>query len=275
MPFHSRTVTRAPHSLATPPPPHQRLALRALGVALALGALPILSAQPLWAHGTLLEPASRIYKCRFDDNPDNPTDPACAAAVAHVGDSQFLFDWGGIAQGGAAGQHQAVVPDGELCSGGGAQYAGLDLPRDDWRATVIAPDAQGNFEFVYWASIPHATEDMLFFVTREGWDPTQPLAWADLDFVDEPGDDPIDPFCRLTSVTLEDYPDDPMVDGVYRMTCPLPQRTGRHVIYHVWQRGDSTQAFYGCIDVVFEAPGGAIFTDGFESGDTSAWSLVP
>jgi len=231
--------------------------------------------QTLLAHGTLLEPQSRIYKCRFEDDPENPSDPACAAAIAFAGDNQFIYDWAGIGQGNAAGQHQLVVPDGELCSGGDSVYAGLDLPRDDWRGTPLVPDAQGNFEFVYWASIPHPTQDMVFFITREGWDPTQPLTWADLDFIDEPGnsEDPVDPFCLLTAVTLVDYPADPMVDDVYRMTCPLPQRTGRHVIFHVWQRGDSNQAFYGCIDVEFGGASGAIFDDGFESGDTSRWSL--
>jgi chitin-binding protein len=249
--------------------PRRRKPLR---VALALLIL-TLAADGLWAHGSMLVPASRIYQCRFADDPENPANPACAAAVAFTGDNQFLYDWDGILRGDADGQHQVVVPDGELCSAGGAAYAGLDLPRSDWRATVIEPDAQGNFEFVYRTSIPHGTQDMLFFVTREGWDPAQPLTWADLDFVDEPGDDPADPFCALTSVTLSDYPEDPTLpDQVYRMTCPLPERTGRHVIYHVWQVDGSPLAFYGCIDVDFGAPGETVFADGFESGDTSAWS---
>ena len=36
------------------------------------------------------------------------------------------------------------------------------------------------------------------------------------------------------------------------MNCPLPQgKTGKHVIYNVWQRSDSQEAFYACIDVSF------------------------
>ena len=54
------------------------------------------------------------------------------------------------------------------------------------------------------------------------------------------------------------------------MTCPLPPRSGRHVIFHVWQRDDSPEAFYACVDVEM-ATGGPLFFDGFESGDTSAW----
>ncbi len=228
----------------------------------------LFAAEALLAHGSIQTPASRIYKCRFEDNPENPQDPACAAAIEFAGNNQFVYDWAGIRQGDADGQHQEVVPDGQICAGGGPEYAGLDLPRDDWRATAIAPDGNGNFEFIYHASVPHSTRDMLFYVTRQGWDSSQPLTWEDLDLIDEPGnpEDPVDPFCHLTSVTQETLPG---VGEVYRMVCPLPVRSGRHVIYHVWQRDDSPEAFYGCIDVIL---GGGIFADGFESGGLSSWS---
>ena len=229
----------------------------------------LFAAGVVWAHGTIYSPPSRVYLCRFADNPESPENPACAAAVAFAGGSQFLYDWNGIRQGDANGQHQLVVPDGELCSGGGVEYGGLDLPRDDWRTTTIEPEADGTFEFIYLASAPHSTQDMLFYITPEGWDPTQPLTWQDLDFIDQPGHDTIDPFCHLTDVTLETLDG---VGDVYRMRCPLPERTGRHLIYHVWQRDDSPEAFYACIDVVMEG-GSTIFVDGFEAGNASAWTL--
>ena len=217
----------------------------ALLVTILFLSLSIAVVESVRAHGSVLVPRSRVYKCRFDDNPENPQDPACAAAVDHAGDPQFLYDWNGIRQGDAAGQHQVVVPDNELCAGGGDTYSGLDLSIDTWRATPILPDENGEFEFIYQVTAQHATQDMLFFVTRNGWDPTQPLTWADLDFVDDPlNPGVIDPFCHLTSATAEDYPEDPTIpDQVYRMTCPLPERQGRHVIYHVWQRSDSPEAF--------------------------------
>ncbi len=230
--------------------------------------LGLLLAASIRAHGSLLTPASRVYQCRFGDNPEDPQDPACAAAVAYAGNPQFLYDWNGIRQGDANGQHQVVVPDGALCSGGNPSFGGLDLPRDDWRPTAITPDGRGSFEFVYHVTAPHSTQDMLFFITRPGWDPTAPLTWEDLDLIDEPDDpnDPVDPFCHRTSATAE-----PLGSiQVYRMTCPLPPRSGRHVIFHVWQRDDSPEAFYACVDVEM-ATGGPLFLDGFESGDTSAW----
>lgn len=188
----------------------------------------------VFAHGSMTTPPSRVYTCA-QGNIENPTDPACKAATQAAGTQQF-YDWMSINQANANSNHTAVVPDGKLCSGGNATFRGLDLARTDWQATPIAPDANGRFEFVFRGTAPHATKDWIFYVTREGWDGTQPLRWSDLF-----------EFCRLGNVPLS-------TGGVYRLNCPLPQSRGRHVIYNAWQRSDSTEAFYTCVDVVF--PGG-------------------
>ena len=227
----------------------------------------------LYAHGTMLTPPSRVWMCRFEDNPENPQDPACAAAVSLAGDPQFLYDWAGVRQAGADSQHQAVVPDGELCSGGGSEFAGLDLVRSDWRSTAITADAEGEFEFIYRASAPHSTRDMLFYITPEGWSPDEPLTWADLDYNPDGPHNTIDPFCHLNSVELEELPG---VGAVYRMTCPLPARSGRHVIYNVWQRDDSPEAFYACIDVEMDGQAQeAVFSSGFEATETGPANQAP
>ena len=46
------------------------------------------------AHGTMNTPVRRVYAC-FQGNPENPTNPACAAAKA-IGGSQAFYDWNGI-----------------------------------------------------------------------------------------------------------------------------------------------------------------------------------
>ena len=125
------------------------------------------------AHGTMITPVSRVYAC-FQGNPENPTNPACAAAKAVAG-SQAFYDWNGINQANANGNHQAVVPDGKLCSGNNSTFRGLDLERSDWQTTPIQPDANGRFTFVFKATAPHATRDWKFFVTRAGWQPGSPL----------------------------------------------------------------------------------------------------
>ncbi|MFC3550628.1 lytic polysaccharide monooxygenase [Lysobacter cavernae] len=208
------------------PAPHLRWP--AIATVLLASALP---AAAVHAHGSMVKPQSRVYTCA-QGNRENPTDPACAAAVAVAG-PQLLYDWMSINQAAANGNHQAVVPDGKLCSGNNPTFRGLDLMRSDWQATPIAPDANGRYEFQFKGTAPHATRDWTFYITRPGWDPNGPLRWSDLE-----------PFCTLGNTPLG-------ADGTYRLNCPLPQRSGRHVIYNTWQRADSQEAFYTCTDVQF------------------------
>ena len=209
---------------------------RLLAAAAASLCAGFLAAQDAHAHGTLSKPISRIYACR-QANPENPTNPACAAAK-DIGGAQPFYDWAGINQADANGNHRAVVPDGELCSGGNPKYRGMDLNRTDWSTTPIRAGAGGRYTFEYLASAPHKTRDWVFYVTREGWKPGSPLHWDDLE-----------PFCSLGHVDAD-------ANGIYRLDCPLPQRTGQHVIYNTWQRSDSAEAFYTCADVRFEGGDG-------------------
>jgi chitin-binding protein len=189
-----------------------------------------------FAHGTLSKPSSRVYAC-YQGNPENPTNPACAAAKA-IGGAQPFYDWAGVNQANANGNHQAVVPDGELCSGGNSKYRGLDLNRSDWPTSPIRADSRGRYTFEFKSPAPHATREWKFYVTRDGWQPGSPLRWADLQ-----------EFCTLGDVPLS-------AGGVYKLDCPLPQRSGQHLIYNTWQRSDSAEAFYTCMDVRFEGGGG-------------------
>lgn len=198
---------------------------------------------PALAHGSMTTPPSRIYHC-YLDGAENPTDPACRALREHSGTAPF-YDWMSIAQGQADSNHQAVVPDGTLCSGNQPVFAGLDLPRSDWHATPISAAADGSFEFTFRGTAPHATKDWLFYVSRDGYQPAQALRWSDLEL-----------FCRLGNVALD--------GGNYRLRCPLPGKTGKRVIYSVWQRSDSPEAFYTCIDVDFGPGSDLIFAAGFQ-----------
>ena len=209
-------------------------------------------AGPAFSHGSMETPASRVYNC-YLESPENPTSAACREAV-RVGGSQSLYDWNAVNQGNANGRHRDVVPDGRLCSGGKALHRGLDLARDDWPSTTLAPDRDGNFEFVYRATQPHATQRFTFYVTADGYDPTQPLTWSDLESR---------PFCDIQNARLG--------DKRYYMTCPLPQdKSGRHVIYNIWQRSDSAEAFYACVDVVFAGGAGGTVTEWRELGQIRA-----
>lgn len=48
-----------------------------------------------------------------------------------------------------------------------------------------------------------------------------------------------------------------MENGDYVFDGDVPARSGRHLIYSIWQRSDSPEAFYTCSDVVFGKDSGA------------------
>jgi chitin-binding protein len=184
-----------------------------------------------FGHGSMEIPISRVYNC-FKEGPEAPKSAACKAA-ASVSGPQMFYDWNGINQL-AGGNHKNFVPDGELCGGGKPLFQGLNLGRNDWPTSTVAPDTSGNFQFVYRATAPHASLYHQFYITKDGYDHTQPLKWSDLEAT---------PFCQLGSVPLD--------NGYYKMKCPLPQnKVGKYIIYHIWQRSDSQESFYSCSDVM-------------------------
>lgn len=200
----------------------------------------------VFAHGSFEQPISRVYSC-YLEGPENPMSEACQEAV-NVGGTQALYDWNEVNQGKANGNHQAIIPDGTLCAGGRDKYRGLNLARSDWLETPISSNSENGMDFVYYATAPHSSEYFRFYVTKDSYDLNQPLGWNDLDPA----------FCNITSVTLDS-------DNRYRMNCPLPlNKFGKHIIYSIWQRGDSPEAFYACIDVDFIVSSDLIFKNSFE-----------
>ncbi|MCQ4041739.1 lytic polysaccharide monooxygenase [Streptomyces rubrisoli] len=187
-----------------------------------------LTATPARAHGSMQSPVSRVLAC-YQEGPEHPTSPACRAAVA-AGGTQAFYDWNGVRLANAGGRSRQLIPDGKLCSAGADEFKGLDLARDDWPAT---PMSSGRFTFSYKATAPHKGTFALY-ITKDGYDPGKPLKWSDLE---------AQPFATATNP--------PLSGGSYTFTGNVPQRTGRQLIYSIWQRSDSPEAFYTCSDVVF------------------------
>ncbi|MFI8870599.1 MULTISPECIES: lytic polysaccharide monooxygenase auxiliary activity family 9 protein [unclassified Streptomyces] len=202
------------------------------GTVVALGVAPLaltgVSAAPAAAHGSLSDPVSRVSAC-FAEGPESPRSAACQAAVA-AGGTQALYDWNGVNIANAAGKHRELIPDGKLCSAGNDKFKGLDLPRADWPST---PMKAGSHTFRFRATAPHKGSFELY-LTKASYDPAQPLKWSDLQEK---------PFATATDPTLE--------DGSYVFDGTVPEASGRQLIYTVWQRSDSPEAFYACSDVVF------------------------
>ncbi|CAL9398628.1 GlcNAc-binding protein A [Streptomyces sp. enrichment culture] len=207
--------------------------LKAAATVTALGlapfALTALSAAPAAAHGSMGDPVSRVVQC-YAEGPESPESAACEAAVA-AGGTQALYDWNGIRIGDAAGRHRELIPDGRLCSANAEQFKGLDLARADWPATSVS---DGSYTFKYRVTAPHRGT-FTVYLTKAGYDPAKPLAWDDLD-LEHPVATATDPAAS---------------NGFYTFSGTLPERSGRHVLYAVWQRSDSPEAFYSCSDVDF------------------------
>ena len=220
---------------------------KAAVAAIALGPLAVtgLSAAPAAAHGSMGDPVSRVFQC-FGEGPESPKSEACKAAVA-AGGTQALYDWNGVRIGDAGGRHQELIPDGKLCSAGNEAFKGLDLARADWPATSVSG---GEHTFKYRVTAPHKGT-FTVYITKPGYNPSQPLAWDDLDLAN--------PVATAT--------DPAAADGFYTFSGTLPERSGQQLLYAIWQRSDSPEAFYSCSDVTFGGAqaGGGTKDDGGET----------
>lgn len=211
------------------------MAVRRTPAALAaVAATLLLTGVPASAHGAPTSPLSRAAACGPEGG--RADTPACRAAIAA---GAAVREWDNIRVARIDGLDRERIPDGELCSGGLSAYRGLDLPRTDWPATTLTAGARHTFR--YRTTIPHKGT-FRFYATTASYAPTRRLTWADLEEK---------PFLAVT--------DPPIRDGAYQMPGRLPAgRTGRHIIYTIWQNSDTQDTYYSCSDVVFRpASGGA------------------
>ncbi|MFJ1708818.1 lytic polysaccharide monooxygenase [Kitasatospora sp. NPDC088346] len=197
------------------------------------------------AHGSLYGPVSRVATC-YAEGPEHPQSQVCKDLVAMSG-TQPLYDWNEVNIANANGQHQQLIPDGRLCSANRDKYKALDMARTDWPATGVQ---SGSFTFNFRVTAPHQGL-MKLYITKPGYDPTKPLKWADLDLAN-----PVAEYPTGRSAT----------NGYYTFGGNLPSRTGRQLLYLVWQRNDSPEAFYGCSDVTYGQ--GAAAATGLQSPST-------
>jgi predicted carbohydrate-binding protein with CBM5 and CBM33 domain len=212
---------------------------RLAAVAGAVTVAGLLPALPAEAHGTPTTPISRTGACAAagvgGGGGTETGTAACKAARAANGRGFGAFDNLRIAN--VDGNDRRFVPDGELCSGGIAAFRGLDLARDDFPATRVSGGQR--LKITYRTTIPHEGSFRIY-LTRPGYDPLKKLTWDDL------GGKPI---AEIT--------DPPVRDGAYAMSAKLPERSGRHLLYVVWQNTSTPDTYYSCSDLVFPAAAAA------------------
>ncbi|MEV4415553.1 lytic polysaccharide monooxygenase [Catellatospora sp. NPDC049609] len=186
------------------------------------------------AHGAVSDPATRAYSCylRWSGDHTNPAmqtqDPMCWQAwQAEPG---AMWNWNGLFRENLAGNHQGAIPDGTLCSGGltvGGRYAAMDVP-GRWHAV----DKPNNFTLKLNDPSAHGADYLQVYITRQGFDPvTQRLTWGALELVTQTG---------------RQAP-----SNTYTAQVNAGNRTGRHIVYTIWQASHLDQSYYACSDVIF------------------------
>jgi predicted carbohydrate-binding protein with CBM5 and CBM33 domain len=217
-----------------------------LGALVAALALVVLPSGPAQAHGNVISPASRNYGCwlrwgsKFQDPAMATEDPMCWQAWQ--ADPNAMWNWNGLFREGVAGNHQAAIPDGQLCSAGHTQsgrYNALDTV-GDWKATTIG----NNFTVQVFDQALHGADYLWVYVTNPGFNPaTTALKWSDLTRVAVVGNTPAAQWTPVTGGVQLDIP------------VSLTGRTGRAMVYTIWQASHLDQSYYWCSDVDFGGGG--------------------
>ena len=217
----------------------------AMVAALAATLLPIITTtSPASAHGNVVGPSSRNHSCwarwgdRFQDPAMATEDPMCYQAWQ--ADPNAMWNWNGLFREGVAGNHQGAIPDGQLCSAGRTQsgrYNAMDAV-GNWKATSLGT----SFNLRLYDQASHGADYIWVYVTRAGYNPvTQPLRWADLERVAQIGDTPAsqwDPASSGQGVQID-------------IPVNVPGRSGRAMVYTIWQASHLDQSYYFCSDVNF------------------------
>ncbi|MFI8873083.1 lytic polysaccharide monooxygenase auxiliary activity family 9 protein [Streptomyces sp. NPDC055243] len=200
------------------------------------------------AHGVAMVPGSRTYLCYKDllanSSTQMPTNPACKAAVQEAGTTP-LYNWFAVLDSNAGGRGEGYVEDGTLCSAGDRSpyaFSPYNAARTDWPVTHLTAGATVEVNYSNWA---HHPGQFKVYVTKEGFDPQQPLGWSDLESVQ----------------TVQNPPQNggPGSEaGHYYWDLQLPERSGRHMLFVQWIRSDSQENFFSCSDVVFDGGNGEV-----------------
>ncbi|MGW6461752.1 lytic polysaccharide monooxygenase auxiliary activity family 9 protein [Streptomyces sp. NPDC055078] len=167
----------------------------------------------------------------YTDSPLTSRQKHCAnRTVQNCGNIQ----WEPQSVEGPKGFPAAGPADGTLCSGGNGQFSQLDDPRGGaWPTTSVSSGQNQTFTWRFTAR--HRTSDFKYFITKQGWNPSQKLTRSALES---------QPF--LTVPYGGKQPPETLSHSGN-----LPSRSGQHVILAVWSVYDTGNAFYACSDVKF------------------------
>ena len=215
---------------------------------------------PAAAHGVAMFPGSRTYLCYVDGLRDNgqiiPYNPACEDAVEQSGTTP-LYNWFAVLDSNANGRNVGYIPDGTICSAGNKSpydFSPYNMARTDWPLTHLTEGKTIRWRYSNWAHHPGTFH---MYITKDGWDPLQPLAWSDLEA-----------FWSVSDPPQSGAPGND--DSYYYWDVTLPEgKSGRHMIFIQWVRSDSPENFFSCSDVVFDGGNGEVTGVGPDQGSPS------
>jgi predicted carbohydrate-binding protein with CBM5 and CBM33 domain len=226
----------------------KRLAVGASAILMTVGLAVALNPGAAQAHGVAMFPGSRTWLCYVDGLRENgqiiANNPACAAAIAQGGTTP-LYNWFAVLDSNAGGKTTGYVPDGTLCSAGDKSpydFRAYNAARADWPVTHLTSGATYQFRYSNWARHPGTFQ---VYITRQGWSPTTPLAWADL--------------TAISSFTNPPDTGGPGAFNYYFWNQQMPTgRTGRALMFIQWVRSDSNENFFSCSDINFDGGTGGV-----------------
>ncbi|WP_243705036.1 lytic polysaccharide monooxygenase [Micromonospora sp. KC723] len=186
---------------------------------------------PAQAHGTIINPATRAYRCWqvWGSNHTNPAmqqqDPMCWRAFQANPDT--MWNWMSALRDGLRGNFQGTTPNGQLCSNALSRNDSLNQP-GPWKTTNVGR----NFTIHLYDQASHGADYFRVYVSKNGFNPTtQRLGWGNLDFITQTGRYP--PAKDITfNVSTSGY-------------------TGHHIVFVIWQASHLDQTYMWCSDVNF------------------------
>jgi len=242
-----------------------------LGFSLAVHNIPTL----INAHGALGWPPSRQWICSGGTPPNLGVEwgGKGGAEICQPGlygdDSmnQVIVNWSGVGRGDAQGRSDSVAyrespqkphisdmpgkRNAKICSGGKSDFSALDRvfwTEDQGDGVYPINITVGTHEFMHRSSVPHRTYGRGYldlYLTKDNWNPTVAATWDSIES---------QPFCRYQGNPSVRWKDQVKFD------CKIPKEktNGKHIIYAIWQREDSPEAFYSCSDIILSAGSGPV-----------------
>jgi chitin-binding protein len=176
------------------------------------------------AHGYTTDPTSRAVWCRDAPGLTGDCGPVRYEPQSIEGPEGFP-------------DNAATVPDGLICSAGNYHFRQVSEPRapngSPWPVTTIEPNS--NYTYIWYLTAPHATSTFRVFLTRPGWDDTNPLTRDGL---------------NLTPIASIDYGGSvPSRDVELQIHWP-DLDPGHQVAVGVWDVADTANSFYQCADLM-------------------------